>query len=382
MSHTSSFSVYSRSLRDTRPRPKADRLTQPPPSRPPEPPRDKPPPREDFTREKPLPRDEFARNMLPPASTRLFNPHYDSIPVRRKESEAPSDHGSVSPPKSTVTRPQQRHDPSASRRLFDPKRDPVPVRLTVMNRNGEAAKPTPSHRSSGDYVSASSTSMSSYPPSLGSSAFTLTSASSSSSSAPFSKGKEDPNSPVVSQLKRLYREISHAERRLLADKQDPTDEPARVVVQSRDNPVPEDLDPWTRLISEHKECVSIVIWRFCFKFTPSQTRRAHAQLPHAHALSPSSCFLPQLSHFLQHPISPLERLPSYPRNPPPRLPLLPPRPRAPFRPHILRLRLLRWPAREPHPRIVLRWLARSTWRPSAVPNGRCSTHRERAIWGA
>ena len=195
-------------------------------------------------------------------ATRLFNPNVDSIPVRRtQEPEAMSDIGSASPPKAVSGRAQQRPDPSSSRRLFDPKRDP-PVRFAVLHKPAgmAAERPAPSHRSSGDYVSASSTSISSYPPSLGSSAFTLTSASSSSSSAPFSKDKEDPNSPVVAQLKKLYRQISHAERKLLDDKQDDaTDEPARVVVQSREHPITEAPDPWSRLISEHKESVSACV---------------------------------------------------------------------------------------------------------------------------
>ena len=204
-------------------------------------------------REKPLPRDDFSRNMpVPSTTTRLFNPNVDSIPLRRtQEPEAMSDIGSGSPPKGVSLRSQQRPDHATSRRLFDPKRDP-PVRFAVLARPAE--KPAPSHRSSGDYVSASSTSISSYPPSLGSSAFTFTSASSSSSSAPFSKDKEDPNSPVVAQLKKLYRQISHAERKLLDEKHDDAvEEPARVVVQTREHPVTEAPDPWSRLIAEHKE---------------------------------------------------------------------------------------------------------------------------------
>jgi protein SMG6 len=246
-------------LRDTRPRPKSDRPAQFASAKPQDSPREKPP-KNEFVREKSQQRDEFARNMpAPSTTTRLFNPNFDSIPVRRtQEPEVMSDIGSGSPPKGVSTRAaQQRPDPSSSRRLFDPKRDP-PVRFAVLTRPAgvSAEKPAPSHRSSGDYVSASSTSISSYPPSLGSSAFTLTSASSSSSSAPFSKEKEDPNSPVVAQLKKLYRQISQAERKLLDDKQDDAiDEPARVVVQSREHPITEAPDPWSRLISEHKESV-------------------------------------------------------------------------------------------------------------------------------
>ena len=246
---------YSQSPRDTRPRPKADRPTPTLPVKPQDPPREKQHPKNDFVRDKPPPRDDFTRAMHAPSSARLFNPNVDYMPARRtQEPEDMSDIASGSPPK--VVKSQQRPDPATSRRLFDPKRDP-PVRFAVLTRPActVVEKPAPSHRSSGDYVSASSTSISSYPPSLGSSAFTLTSASSSSSSAPFSKDKEDPNSPVVAQLKKLYRQISHAERKLLDDKQDnPTEEPARVVVQSRENPATEaPPNPWSRLIAEHKE---------------------------------------------------------------------------------------------------------------------------------
>lgn len=247
------FISCSRSPRDTKPRPKGDRpipLVS-------EKPQEKHP-KNDIVRDKQPLKDDFTRTMHVPPSTRLFNPNVDYAPLRRThEPEEMSDITSGSPPKG---RSQQRPDPAGSRRLFDPKRDP-PVRFALLTRPASAAveKPAPSHRSSGDYVSASSTSISSYPPSLGSSAFTLTSASSSSSSAPFSKDKEDPNSPVVAQLKKLYRQISHAERKLLDDKQDDAnEEPARVVVQSRDHPITEAPDPWSRLIAEHKEWVFFV----------------------------------------------------------------------------------------------------------------------------
>ncbi|KAF8504047.1 hypothetical protein BU17DRAFT_101528 [Hysterangium stoloniferum] len=259
---------------DTRPRPKGERPPLPPSSsKQSESPREKQLPRDEFVREKPAardevvrekssPKDEFARNMTTSTSTaRLFNPHFDPIPLRRTHEHEILSEGSASPPKGVISRSQQRPEPSSTRRLFDPKRDP-PARFAMLSKPtaslDEAVKSVSSHRSSGDYVSASSTSISSYPPSLGSSAFTLTSTSSSSSS-PFNKNKEDPNSPVVTQLKRLYRDISHAERKVLdGDQGDSTDEPIRVVVQSRDQPVANVSDPWARLLADHKELAELM----------------------------------------------------------------------------------------------------------------------------
>jgi len=185
---------------------------------------------------------------------RLFNPNVDPIPLRRThEPEQMHDSGfRSSPPKGIISRPV-RPEASSSRRLFDPKRD-APIAFAIANKSassGETTRPPPVHRSSGDYLSASSTSMSSYPPSIGSSLFTL-SQTSSSSSAPF-RDKEDPNSPVVEQLKRLYRQISHAEKKLQEHRPDGTDESPRVVVQTRDQHNIESVDPLARLVHDHKE---------------------------------------------------------------------------------------------------------------------------------
>lgn len=241
---------------ETKPRSRADRPQLPSSPKSTELPKEKPPTKEEFTRD--TKKDEFSRNMPTITTARLYDPRADPAVSRRtqeRHQESTSDMDSNSPPKGVLARPSHRPEPPPTRRLYDPKRDP-PVRFTVLtkppNPPVEPAKP-PSHRSFGDHVSASSTSISSYPPSLGSTTFTLTSASSSSSF--FNKTKEDPNSPVVAQLKRLYRAISQAERKVLdASQDDINSEHSRVMaLQTRDQPVSHVIDPWAKLIADHKE---------------------------------------------------------------------------------------------------------------------------------
>ncbi|KAG1854303.1 hypothetical protein C8R48DRAFT_776684 [Suillus tomentosus] len=168
---------------------------------------------------------------------KLFNPNTDPIPMRRTtEPESISDiTSSSSPPRNTLTSHQR--EPPANRQLFDHRKDdPVRFAVSVMARpSSNGGRPPPTPKSSGDYVSASSTS--SYAHSLTSS-FTLSSGTtdnSSASSALFdSKPREDAGNNVFAvQLKKLYRNISALETRILNEDPDDLVDEGRVVLQGR-----------------------------------------------------------------------------------------------------------------------------------------------------
>lgn len=94
------------------------------------------------------------------------------------------------------------------------------MRFSVLARPGAAGgvRPIPTPKSSGEYVSASSTS--SYAHSVASSNFTLSSTTdgSSASSALFEQHREHPGtSAFAAQLKKLYRFISNLEAKLMKE---------------------------------------------------------------------------------------------------------------------------------------------------------------------
>ncbi|OAX36865.1 hypothetical protein K503DRAFT_271382 [Rhizopogon vinicolor AM-OR11-026] len=189
---------------------------------------------------------------------KLFNPYADSIRMRRtSEPEAISDVTSnSSPPRNTPT--THHRDTPANRQLFDHRKDdPVRFAVSVLARPPSVGgRPTPTPKSSGDYVSASSTS--SYAHSMTSS-FTLSSGTtdnSSASSALFDgKPREDPsNNAFAVQLKKLYRSISALETKILNEDPDDLDD-GRVLLQGRGREVTdEDLQQqkWMKLIVDHK----------------------------------------------------------------------------------------------------------------------------------
>ena len=164
----------------------------------------------------------------------------------------------VKQPHSQLRQGQTAHrppPPSPVKQLFDPSRDD-PFRFSMLSRQQAAAAiPPPSASTTGnDYVSASSTSDTR---SLASSAFTLssvTSASSVESSPHFSANRNEETSsvnPFVAELKRVYREISSMEKKLLGE-EPPSDmaddEPIRVqgLTESAN-------EKWVRLIEAHKK---------------------------------------------------------------------------------------------------------------------------------
>lgn len=183
---------------------------------------------------------------------------------RTTEPESISDvTSSSSPPRNTPTSHQR--DPRTNRQLFDHRKDdPVRFAVSVLARPpSTGSRPPPTPKSSGDYVSASSTS--SYAHSLTSS-FTLSSGTtdnSSASSALFdSRPREDvSNNAFAVQLKRLYRSISTLETKILSEDPDDLVDEGRVVLQGRGCEVSdEDLQQqkWTKLISDHKRLAEMM----------------------------------------------------------------------------------------------------------------------------
>jgi protein SMG6 len=183
---------------------------------------------------------------------KLFNPDTDPIPMRRTtEPEASSESaGSSYAPRQPADASRHNRDASQHRQLFDPrKHDPVSFSAA------QARKPAP--KSSGDYASVSS--VSSYAHSVVSSNFTLSSGTTDGSSAPSSifdhnKPHDEPKTNAFSmQLKKLYRDISHLETKLLADSGEPQDE-NRIVIKGVPSAGADDAEKarWKSLIDDHK----------------------------------------------------------------------------------------------------------------------------------
>jgi hypothetical protein len=182
---------------------------------------------------------------------KLFNPDTDPIPMRRTaEPEASSESAASSYPSRTpADSPRHNRDESQRRQLFDPKKhDPVSFSAA------QARKPAP--KSSGDYAS----SVSSYAPSVVSSSFTLSSVTTDGSSAPSSlfdhkhKPRDESKTNAFSnQLKKLYRDISHLETKLLADSGEPQDE-SRIVIKGGPSAGADEMEKvrWKKAIEDHK----------------------------------------------------------------------------------------------------------------------------------
>ncbi|KAH7930887.1 hypothetical protein BV22DRAFT_1054224 [Leucogyrophana mollusca] len=220
---------------------------------------------EDFSRRLKIsspPRQPHSRQQQ---QSKLFNPDTDPVSVRRTaEPESIYATSSSYVPRNAPPPAHQRDPPAAHQRLFDHRKDD-PVRFSVLARpsSTNGARPTPTPKSSGDYVSASSTS--SYAHSTTSS-FTLSSGTtdnSSASSALF-EGKpwEDPsNNAFAVQLKKLYRNISTLESKILNEDTDDNADDGRVLLHGRGREISdEELEQqkWMKLISDHKELADMM----------------------------------------------------------------------------------------------------------------------------
>jgi len=183
---------------------------------------------------------------------KLYNPDTDPIPVRRPpaEPEASSESAAGSyAPRAPAESSRNHRDASQHRQLFDPrKHDPLSFSAA------QARKPAP--KSSGDYASVSS--VSSYTHSVVSSSFTLSSSTTDGSSTPSSifdhKSREESKTTAFStQLKKLYRDISLLESKVLADSGEPQDE-NRIVIRGCPSTGAEDAEKarWKKAIEDHK----------------------------------------------------------------------------------------------------------------------------------
>ncbi|KAJ7172704.1 hypothetical protein C8R46DRAFT_1086975 [Mycena filopes] len=193
--------------------------------------------------------------------TRLFNPDRDPIPMRRTaEPDTMSDAASssyVSRGAAQASPPPPRD--ATGRQLFDHRKDD-PVRFVLRGK--------PTSKSSGEYVSASSTS--SYANSMASSNFTLSSTTdgSSASSALFDR-KSHPNGDdrgtnvFAIQLKKLYRAITDLETKVKQEDSDETEDSGRVFLKAKEGQEDEverdkEREKWKRQIEDHKELAEII----------------------------------------------------------------------------------------------------------------------------
>ncbi|KZT11502.1 uncharacterized protein LAESUDRAFT_643103 [Laetiporus sulphureus 93-53] len=225
---------------------------------------------------------------------KLYNPNAESVSrhVLTAEPESMSDAASSSyASRGPVLQASRLHQASSAsraavdshRQLFDHRKDD-PVRFAVLTRpqvspGRNQDRPTPTPKSSGDYVSASSTSSASYAQSTLSSNFTLSTADSSAPSSLFdnpnghARRSEDSASGTNAfsmQLKKLYRAISALEAKILGEDrdkdQDEGDDRAgqqRIGVLLKGRPgsagameakgSEDESERWKRLLVDHKE---------------------------------------------------------------------------------------------------------------------------------
>ncbi|KIJ69496.1 hypothetical protein HYDPIDRAFT_79483 [Hydnomerulius pinastri MD-312] len=221
---------------------------------------------DDFSRRLKISSPSRSQHSKQQQQAKLFNPDTDPIPMRRTmEPESISDATSSSyVPRNAPTPSSHQRDQPAHQRLFDHRKDD-PVRFSVLARpSSNGGKPTPTSKNSGDYVSASSTS--SYAHSMTSSSFTLSSGTtdnSSASSALFEgKPREDPgNNAFAVQLKKLYRNISSLESKILSEDTDDNADEGRILLHGRGREVTdEELEQqkWVKLISDHKRLAEMM----------------------------------------------------------------------------------------------------------------------------
>ena len=233
-------------------------------------------------------RPEPHQHTSPRGAGRLYNPNTDSIlrrPAITAEPEGMSEDDVAAVARggiASVSRYQGRLPAGRDNaRLFDPKKDnPYHPGLLVRPGGANGSPPIPrvppTPKSSGDWVSASSTSSASYAQSTISSSFTLnsTTTDSSASSAIFSNGPRSEDSAastsaLSSRLKQLYRRVVAIEDHLTKEADPEMQESLECSSQRRgvllktqqhgvirkDVGVDEgDKDRYKRLVAKHKEC--------------------------------------------------------------------------------------------------------------------------------
>ena len=173
-------------------------------------------------------------------------------PAAEPEASSESAGSSYAPRAPAAAESSSRHRDASQqhRQLFDPRKHDA-----VSFSAAQARKQAP--KSSGDYASVSS-SASSYTQSVVSSSFTLSSSTTDGSSTPSSifdhKPRDESKTNAFStQLKKLYRDISLLESKVLADSGEPQDE-SRVVIKGCLSTGSEDAEKarWKKAIEDHK----------------------------------------------------------------------------------------------------------------------------------
>ncbi|KAG5727581.1 Telomerase-binding protein EST1A [Termitomyces sp. T112] len=237
-----------------------------PPSRSPRPRRPVEADHDDFSR-----RLKISSSPVPHSrsSAKLFNPSTDPIPMRHT-----AEPDSILDSSSRSHRDRDHNRDTLPRQLFDPRKDD-PVRFSVLAR---PARDRPVSKSSGDYVSASSTS--SYANSVSSSTFTLSSTTDGSSASsdlfdrPGANGSgtrtEDGTNRYAVQLKKIYRAITNLETKIQSedsidqDTEDPRNGP-RVTLKGKQPETStltssEDLEreKWKVQIANHKQLAEYI----------------------------------------------------------------------------------------------------------------------------
>lgn len=181
---------------------------------------------------------------------KLFDPERDPIPTLRRTAE-PEPMADATSTRSGPTR-------ETARQLFNHRKDD-PVRFSVLSR--PQGRPTPTPKSSGDYISASSAS--SYAPSQASSSFTLSSTTdgSSASSALFEgqkKSDDGGGNVFAAQLKKLYRNITSLETKIKQDDGDDGDDTGRVILKGKEQEDEEaQIEKWKKRLEDHKRYSSL-----------------------------------------------------------------------------------------------------------------------------
>ncbi|KAH9946315.1 uncharacterized protein BXZ73DRAFT_86461 [Epithele typhae] len=240
------------------------------------------------------PRGPHARPAANGSPGKLYDPNTDSVrktaPHVTAEPDAMSDAASSShsPRVSRMHQsPQGARNLVEHRQLFDPRKHDA-VQFSAQNRHNAtvtplpSGRPTPTPKSSGDWVSASSTSSASYAHSSISSNFTLSSATDSSSASsalfdssnPAGRRSEDSASSANAfsrKLKEVYRMISGLETRLLGsdkdrDRAEDGERGSRgVLIKGRasSNALASTTDEgeserWRKLVSEHQQLAECI----------------------------------------------------------------------------------------------------------------------------
>ncbi|KAK2460537.1 hypothetical protein APHAL10511_007007 [Amanita phalloides] len=162
------------------------------------------------------------------------------------------------------------------RQLFDYRKDD-PVKFSALARSPQPShgRPAPTTRSTGDHVSAASTS--SYAPSVASSLTLSSTTDSSASSALFdgqSQGHEQTSSNAFSmQLKLLYRQITELENRIKQeDSQDEAEDSleGRVLIRGKETENYElEKEKWQRRLADHKMLADIISELLTISLAPS-----------------------------------------------------------------------------------------------------------------